>query len=81
LNQPFLIVTSPLPVFVMASQNAEANSGGDGAAAEVNPDNGWIVDIVNGILPMLQAPANPARMDEGNQGWLAFLFIIIKTTH
>ncbi|PLW07936.1 hypothetical protein PCANC_23954 [Puccinia coronata f. sp. avenae] len=52
----------------MASQNAEANSGGDGAAAGVNPDNGWIADIVNGILPMLQAPENPTQMDEGNQG-------------
>ncbi|PLW05544.1 hypothetical protein PCANC_22823 [Puccinia coronata f. sp. avenae] len=30
----------------MASQNAEANSGGDGAAAGVIPDNGiWIADI------------------------------------
>ena len=65
----------------MASQHADTDSGGDGAAAGVNPDNGWIADIVNGILLMLKPPEKNGQMDDGNQGWLAFLFIFIQTTH
>ena len=56
---------------------ADAHPVGEGAASD--RDNGWISDIVNGLLPMFQAAGNPAPMDDGTKGWLTFLFTFFIT--
>jgi hypothetical protein len=56
---------------------ADAHPVGEGAVSD--RDNGWISDIVNGLLLIFQAAGNPAPMDEGNEGWLTFLFTFFIT--
>ena len=63
----------------MAASNSAADASPVGEATALDHDNGWISDIVNGILPMFQAAGNPAPMDEGNKGWLNFLYTFFIT--
>ena len=62
----------------MASQTAEADANPPvAAAADPNPDNGWIKAVVDG-LPMFQAARNPAQMVQENEGWSSIFFMFHK---
>jgi hypothetical protein len=52
----------------MDAPNSAAHAPPVGEAAVLDFDNGWISNIVNGLLPIFQAPGLPAPMDETRVG-------------